>query len=158
MTETRFSVPSYLWISLEATLQAESRKLVKEIAATLGQNEAVLWKEVSKEKLSAYLIDMTDPTNETQQCIGYTLESIVQKPCTNPVIFGKKTCPYHVNTIIKKPDSSLPKYRRLKYFDEEEKVCYVNSSTNDVVDCETLLQIGRWNPETQSLTVFEAME
>jgi len=36
MTDTRFPVPSYLWISLEATLQAESRKLVKEIASALG--------------------------------------------------------------------------------------------------------------------------
>ena len=87
MTDTRFPVPSYLWISLEATLQAESRKLVKEIAATLGQNEAALWKEVSKEKLSAYLVDMMDPTDESLQCIGFTLDGIVQKPCTNPVIF-----------------------------------------------------------------------
>ena len=161
MTDTRFPVPSYLWISLEATLQAESRKLVKEIAATLGQNEPALWKEVSKEKLSAYLVDMMDPTDETLQCIGYTLDGIVQKPCTNPVIFGKKTCPHHTNTVIKKPDSSLPKYRRLKYFDEEEstdKTCYVNTSTNDVVDCERLLRIGTWNPETQLLVLFMTTE
>jgi hypothetical protein len=158
MTDTRFPVPSYLWISLEATLQAESRKLVKEIAAALGQNEAALWKEVSKEKLSAYLVDMTDPTDERLQCIGYTLDGIVQKPCASPVVFGKKTCPHHTNTVIKKPDSSLPKYRRLKYFDEEEKICYVNASTNDVVDCETLTQIGSWNPETQVLTLLTVQE
>ena len=34
----------------------------------------------------------------------------------------------------------------------------LNASTNDVVDCETLLRIGTWNPETQSLVLFIASE
>ena len=154
----RFPIPSYIWISLEAALKVESRKLVKEISQTLGQNDTALWKEVNKETFSAYLVDMTDPTNESLQCIGFTLDGIVQKPCTNPVIFGKKTCPHHTNTVIKKPDSSLPKYRRLKYFDEEEKLCYVNTSTNEVVDCETLRRMGEWNPETHALTLLTTSE
>jgi hypothetical protein len=154
----RFPIPSYIWISLEAALKVESRKLVKEISQTLGQNDMALWKEVSKETFSAYLVDMTDPTNESLQCIGYDLTGEIQKPCTHPVIYGKNTCPHHNNSEIKKPDSALPKYRRLKYFDEEEKLCYVNTSTNEVVDCETLRRMGEWNPETNALTLLMTSE
>ena len=158
MADTRFAIPSYIWISLEAALNVEARKLVKDISQTLGQNDTALWKEVSKETFSAYLVDMTDPTDETLQCIGYDLTGEVQTPCKHPVIFGKPTCPQHSNSEIKKPDTSLPKYRRLKYFDEEENVCYINTSTNEVIDCETLRRIGEWNPETQVLTLLIVAE
>lgn len=152
----RLPVPRVIWESLEISLMAESRRLVNDIAKTLGKEESELWKEISKTPISAYLVDITEPTDETFTCRAYCLSGPIQRPCHKPVLFGKTVCPEHAAAPLMKPSSSLPKFRRVQYYDEElseTKECYLNPSTNEIYDKDTLTKIGVWNTELQELTL-----
>jgi hypothetical protein len=151
-------IPKFVWESLESAIRAESRRLVREIANTLKKDESALWKEVSKDKITAYCVDLQDPTTESFQCKAYSLEGPVQKPCGQPVIFGKSYCPHHCQSLLTRPSSALPKLRRLRYFDEElddEREVYLDQATNEVYDKETMEKIGQWLTESKSLLLFQ---
>ena len=152
----RFPVQSYIWESLEATLKAESRRLIRDIAKSLGKDEVELARHIGTPSVSAYFVDMTDPTNERFECTAYSLKGPVQKPCRRPVIYGTSKCAAHSN-VNQRPSSSLPVYRNLKYYDEdesEEKCVYLNPATNQILSKDTLKQVGTWNPETKVLQLF----
>lgn len=152
----RFPVQSYIWESLEAALKAESRRLIRDIAKTLGKDEGELARHIGNSFISAYFVDMTDPTNERFECTAYSLKGPVQKPCRRPVIYGTTKCAAHSH-LNQRPSSSLPVYRNLKYYDEEdseEKQVYLNPATNEVLDKQSLQQIGIWNPEAKTLQLF----
>jgi hypothetical protein len=154
----RFPIQSYIWESLEATLKAESRRLIRDIAKTLGKDEAELIRHIGTPNISAYFVDMTEPTGEKFECTAYSLKGPIQKPCRRPVIYGTTKCGAHSHTQPR-PSSFLPIYRNLKYYDEEEseeKQVYLNPATNEILNKETLQQIGAWNPETKRLTLFLA--
>jgi hypothetical protein len=152
----RLPIQSYIWESLEATLKAESRRLIRDIAKTLGKDEGELARHIGTPNFSAYFVDMTEPTNERFECTAYSLKGPVQKPCRRPVIFGTTKCAAHSH-IQQRPSAALPVYRLLKYYDEEEseeKQVYLNPATNQILDRDTLKHIGLWDPETQALTLF----
>jgi hypothetical protein len=154
----RFPIQSYIWESLEATLKAESRRLIRDIAKTLGKDETELIHHIGTPNISAYFVDMTEPTGERFECTSYSLKGPIQRPCRRPVIYGTTKCAAHTH-IHQRPSSSLPIYRNLKYYDEddsEEKIVYLNPATNDILDKDTLKTIGTWNPEKMIVTVFLA--
>ena len=64
---SQLPVPTFVWDSLMATMKAQSRRLVEDIAKTLGQEPGPLWKEISKQQFGVYLVDMNEPTNEIFQ-------------------------------------------------------------------------------------------
>lgn len=155
----KIPIPNYIWESLEAALRAESRRLVRDIAKTLGKDETELMRHVNTETISAYLVDLTDPTNEKFECTAYRLSGPVQKPCRNPVVFGTTKCLEHAHRSPK-PSASLPRYRLLKYYDEEKSEefhVYLNPATNEVFDRSSLKRLGLWNPETQGLLLYELL-
>ena len=158
---TLFPIPLYLWQGLEASLKHEARRLVRDIASTLKTSESDLWKHVNKEVFSAYLVDMTEPTNEKFQCCSYEAVGNLYKPCSKPVIYGEKTCPMHKGHCLTKPPSHLPRYRVLCYYDEDESDIvhlYLNQATNEVLNPDTLEIIGTWDTEEKALTIFEKEE
>lgn len=152
----RLPIQSYIWESLEATLKAESRRLIRDIAKTLGKDEGELARHIGTQNFSAYFVDMTEPTGEKFECTSYLLKGPIQKPCRRPVVFGTTKCPLHSH-IHERPSSSLPLYRMLKYYDEdesEEKYVYLNAATNEILNKDSLRQVGSWNPESKTLTLF----
>jgi len=158
---TLFPIPNFLWQSLEATLKHEARRLVRDISTTLKTNEAELWKQVNKDVFSAYLVDMSEPTNEQFECCSYEAVGNIYKPCRKPVIYGQKVCPEHKNCCLTKPPSNLPRYKILCYYDEDTedvRRLYLNPATNEVVSPETLRRIGTWDTEEKTLTLFETVE
>jgi hypothetical protein len=155
---TMFPIPNFLWQSLEAALKHESRRLVKDIAATLKTNEADLWREVNKEVFSAYLVDMTEPTNEQFECVSYEAVGNLFKPCRKPVIYGESVCPAHKGCCLSKPPSNLTRYRVLCYYNEDDSEVvrlYLNTSTNEVTDPTTLEIVGTWDTDEKILTLYE---
>lgn len=151
-------VPTFIWDSLMATMKAQSRRLVDDIAKTLGQDPVPLWKEISKQQFGIYTVDLTEPTNETFQCQSYYHCGKIEKPCKRPVIFGKKFCGEHCSNPQIRPTITLQKLRLLKYFDDDEgetKQLYVNPATNEVLSMETLEVVGEWIHEEKQLHIFE---
>jgi hypothetical protein len=152
----RLPIQSYIWESLEATLKAESRRLIRDIAKTLGKDEAELARHIGTPNFSAYFVDMTEPTGERFECTAYSLKGPIQKPCRRPVIYGTTKCAAHSH-LQQRPSAALPVYRILKYFDEEEseeKQVYLNPATNEILEKETLKHIGTWDSERKTVTLF----
>lgn len=151
----KLPIQNYIWESLEAALKAESRRLIRDIAKTLGKDEGELARHIGNPSFSAYFVDMTEPTNEVFQCNAYNLDGPIQRPCRKPVLYGQTKCPEHIHHHPK-PSSHLPLYRLLHYYDEddESKTVYLNPATNEVFDKTTLQQIGDWNSENQTLRLF----
>jgi len=152
----RLAIQSYIWESLEATLKAESRRLIRDIAKTLGKDEGELARHIGAPNFSAYFVDMTEPTNERFECTAYSLKGPIQKPCRRPVIFGTTKCAAHSHSQ-QRPSAALPVYRLLKYYDEddsEEKQVYLNPATNQILNKDTLKNIGLWDSESKTLTLF----
>lgn len=152
----KIPIQNYIWESLEAALKAESRRLIRDIAKTLGKDEVELARHIGNPSFSAYFVDMNEPTNERFQCNAYNLDGPVQQPCRKPVVYGETKCPEHCHHHPK-PSSQLPVYRNLTYYDEdssETKYLYLNPATNEVYDKVSLQQIGVWNAETQTLRLF----
>ena len=155
---SQLPVPSFIWDSLMATMKAQSRRLVDDIAKTLGQEPGPLWKEVSKQQFGVYLVDMNEPTNEVFQCQSYCVCGQVERPCKKPVVFGKKYCSEHLQKPQIRPTITLQKLRLIKYYDEETgdvKLVYLNPATNEVFSTETLDLVGEWNHEEKTLALFE---
>lgn len=156
--QAQIPIPRYIWDSLEAAIQAESRRLVRDIAQSLGKPEVPLWNEVKKNIVSAYFVDLQEPTGEEFKCQAFDLQGLVQKPCCQPVIFGTKACPQHSHSLHLKPDTSLPKYRVLTYEDENGNQVKAYLRENDVLNADTLEKIGEWNSQTKTLSLFERNE
>lgn len=153
--QKKIPIQNYIWESLEAALKAESRRLIRDIAKSLGKDEGELARYIGNPTISAYFVDMNEPTSECFQCNAYDINGPIQKPCRKPVIFGTSKCTLH-SYSAQKPSSNLPKFRILNYYDEDDnlKQVYLNPATNEVYEKETLRQIGAWNTQTQTLTLF----
>lgn len=147
-------IPRFIWDSLEAAITAESRRLVRDIAQSLGKPEAPLWAEVKKNMTSAYFVNLEEPTGEQFKCQAYDLNSLVQKPCCRPVIYGTKTCPEHINSLGGKPDTTLPKYKVLIYENEEGEKQKAYLREQDILNPDTLEKIGEWNLTTKTMHLF----
>ena len=156
--QKQIAIPKYLWDSLEAAITAESRRLVRDIANSLGKSEADLWNQVKNEKVSAYFVDLQDPTNEEFKCEAYDLAGLVQRKCCRPVVFGTKTCAEHSTTQHLKPDTTLPKFRIIQYEDREGVAHKAYLKDQDVLHPDTLEKIGEWDSATKQLKLFEKIE
>ena len=152
--QKQIAIPRFIWDSLEASIQAESRRLVRDIAQSLGKPEAELWNQVKNDKISAYFVDMEDPTNEKFQCEAYDLDGLVQRKCCRPVVFGTKACAHHTHTQHLKPDTSLPKFKTIKYENDEGTFQKAYLRDRDVLHPDTLEKIGEWDSAAKKLTLF----
>lgn len=155
MAATSIAIPRYIWDSLEAAIQAESRRLVRDIAQSLGQDDKALWNKVKAQKVSAYFVDMQDPTNEQFECEAFQLNAPVQRKCGRAVVYGTKACAEHSHTLHIKPDTTLPRYKVLKYENIEGIVekAYLSES-NAVLHYDTLEMIGEWLPVEKTIRLF----
>jgi hypothetical protein len=153
--QKQIAIPRYIWDSLEAAIQAESRRLVRDIAGSLGKPELELWNQVKDKKVSAYFVDLQDPTNEEFKCEAFDLEALVQRKCCRPVIFGTKACAAHTHTQHLKPDTTLPVYKAIKYEDSEGNFQKAYLKDRDVLHPDTLEKIGEWDSSIKKLLLFE---
>jgi len=152
-SESKYPIPDIIYHSLRQAILAEAKRLVKDIAKTLGKPEAPLWKEVSKETANFFLIEQPDPTNDTYECRAYEIQEGLYKVCRRPVIYGTCLCPTHAPEVIKKPPANLPILQKV-YSDGTLKA-YINPATNEVHDPQTLEKIeGQWNPSEKRLILF----
>lgn len=115
---------------MEAILQTEARRFIREIATSLGQSEQPLIDEMKKERLQIHLVDATEPTEETFICRAYTQEKNMMIICGAPVIYGTSFCPLHRSSETKKPPEGLQILRRL--YTEEGSIYFYNELTRNV--------------------------
>jgi hypothetical protein len=115
-----------LWESLEALLMNESKRLVEDIAKKLRQDPKLLWNEIRKEKMTAYMVDCTEPTAESFLCQGFLYKTAVACRCRKPVVFGTTLCPEHQGWIQPTCLDRKPQLRRVEL---ENEVYYLDELT-----------------------------
>lgn len=115
-----------LWESLEALLLYESKRLVENVAKTLHQDPKLLWNEIRKDKLTAYLVDCNEPTAERFLCTALRHTTAVACRCRKPVVFGTTFCPEHQGWSLPSFCEKIPQLRRIVV---DEEIYYLDELT-----------------------------
>jgi len=112
-----------LWESLESVLLAQSKELMRDIAKTLKQPEKLLMDAFRKEIKNAYLVDLSEPTDEKFLCEALLDDTEVAQRCRKAVVFGEKFCPCHTHWCTPSTMTRVPSLRRLKTSDGDYFLC-----------------------------------
>jgi hypothetical protein len=150
-------IPAILFDSLEATLQASMRLLVKDIAASLRESDAPLWKAIKDKKVAPYIFEESADKDIDMRCPYMTQGGdtpAIIKPCGQPVIWssGIRRCPEHAHSPIIRYPSRLPSVRIL----DHTPPMFV-SEDNTVYDGE-MNPVGQYDGATQNLYLFKVSE
>jgi hypothetical protein len=136
---TTIPIPKIYWDTFQAALQAQVKRLAKDVAKSLRQPEQPLLKAILTEKVDAYLFEeegaeFTDL--ETMRCkykIPSEKNGAVLEACREPVLLGKGACCLHLGA--KEPSiAGLKVYRTLKI---EDTTYWLDGDTvlNDELEC-----------------------
>ena len=97
MSQTQIPVVYELWAALEASLLAQSKQLVRDIAQKEGANPKDLWARVSKE-ISFTPLELPEPVEPTFCSYQLRTSPIAQK-CLRPVLLGHTYCSEHCERL-----------------------------------------------------------
>ena len=145
-------IPSIIWSSLEDTLQANMRRLVKDIAATLGQPEGPLLQAIKSETIRPYLFEESADADVDMRCefVCQTPETpLYIRPCARPVMWPTKRCAEHAYSITC-AHRALPKLQALE---PVEGARYFVSEDDTVYNAE-YSAVGRYVRESKRLVLF----
>ncbi len=151
-------LPKIYWDAFQSTVQAQTRRLAKEIAASLRQSEAPLLQALQTEKVSVYLLE-----EEGSEYID--LESLrckemrrspdnpsVLEPCGQPVVIGRGSkCPCHLHS---KKQPALGSLQTLRIIKDSEGTKYWLTGENLLLNCD-MIPVGRFDTAHSNLFVFE---
>jgi hypothetical protein len=99
-----FPLPKIYWDAFQSTVQAQTRRLAKEIATSLRQSEAPLLQALQSEKVSVYLFEEEGSEYVDQESLRCKEmrrspeNPAVLEPCGQPVVIGRGSkCPCHLH-------------------------------------------------------------
>jgi hypothetical protein len=130
MTDTNtplFPVPKPLWEELENALMIKSKELIQDIAKTLRQESAPLWKEFRSKTKQLFLVDM-NLEDEEYCCSALLCTTKVAHKCQKPTMYGKPYCPEHESYVPSVDVKNKPQVQRLK----SEEPLFVDCLTQQV--------------------------
>jgi hypothetical protein len=125
-----YAVQRPLWEAMESVLMAQSKRLIKDIAETLGEDEKKLWTAFRLDKSHPYLVDLEEPTSENFKCSAFDTSTVVARICRKPVLFGERFCPAHRFWEMPSTLKNKPEYRRLTLDDSVYYVATVRDVFN----------------------------
>lgn len=122
--KTLYPVSKPLWDSLESALLARSKDLIRDIAKSLHVPDKTLMDAFRKKKHDCYLVDLTEPTNETFLCQALVPCSNLAVRCRKATIYGDRFCPEHCGWQCPKEIQNKPILRRII---AEDDIYYVDN-------------------------------
>ncbi len=144
-TMTAIPIPKIYWESFQGALNAKIKRLARDIASSLKQNEQPLLKALATEKVTAYLFDEDGQELQdiqSMRCKHYTTTEenpAILKVCNQPILLGKgSACPFHTGRK-KMPIESLPVLKKVKIDDS----FYLLDSENILYTMEEYKPCGR---------------
>jgi hypothetical protein len=120
---TTLPIPKLYWDTFQSALNSKVKRLVKEIATTLGESEQPLLKALAAEKVAAYLFEEEGSelidlqSMRCNHCISTQENDAVLRPCRQPVVLGKTACLQHGLVAAPPPPPSLPVLHSLRDMD-----------------------------------------
>jgi hypothetical protein len=146
------NVTQSLYETLQAAFLLEGKRLCKDIATILGQDEKELQKKLLKAKIPITLF------NDSERCLSCLV--VVQKDhilarCRKPCILGTNRCISHqaVETI-EDPSADLKQYTRVESNSELDEPLWCHEETGALINSKGK-QVGTYEDEVISLWQFE---
>ena len=151
MAEKEYKVSRLLWENLEATLLAQGKRFVKDIAKTLQVSEKELIKQVFPTK-DAFKVAIYDSNVESNQCSAYVTGTVTHI-CRRPILTGSTFCASHVTaryTVTATEDT----VQLQKLQDGPARPTLWLQSDGCVLDSAGVV-CGIYNSDKSKLTLFE---
>jgi hypothetical protein len=155
---TTLPIPKIYWDVFQGALQTKVRRLVKEVAESLGQPEQPLMKALAGEKVEAYLFEeegsefLDLPSMRCKHLVPSTENKAVLMLCRQPVLLGQSACLLHQSIVLKKPPT-LPVLRTMK--DSDTGDLYWVDAMNSVREKSMISEaIGIYVTEAKVLRIF----
>ena len=157
--QPHFKVPRLLWESLEAVLQAQGKKYVREVAKTLEVDPKELVRQVFAKDTVPVILHDTSTT--TLECSAYVQERgaakhMMARLCRRPVQLGSEFCSHH---LLSRPtvvtEETTTTVRRLQ--DDPTRPTlwvYEDGRAVDVAG----KTVGFYDTESGALTLFEVAD
>lgn len=155
-------MPKIYYEALQTALEAQVKRLARDISQTLKQPEIPFLKHLAKEKVGIYLFEeegseYTDiQSMRCSEYVPYSENPALLVKCNEPILIGshsKKACPFHCAHPASKPLQTLPQYRLVNegadlYWIDAENILY----SLDLKPC------GRYFPTTKKCRKFVKIE
>lgn len=117
---TSVPVPKIYWEAFQSALNAQVKRLARDIASSVKQPEQPLLKALASEKITAHLFEEEGQEFQDIQSMrcqhprpSYENPSILQI-CNEPILIGKgNSCPFHTHKTKLNIDH-LPVYRKIR--------------------------------------------
>ncbi len=155
---TAFPIPKLYWDAFQSTVQAQTKRLAKEIAASLRQPENPLLRALQADKVSVYLFEEEGSEYVDIQSLRCSElrrnpdSPSVLEPCGQPVVIGQgKKCPHHLQT---KKLPVLPSLQKLRIIRDSDTATKYWLTEENLLLTSEMVPVGRYNPETRRVFVF----
>jgi hypothetical protein len=145
-------VTQSLYETLQAAFLLEGKRLCKDIATILGQDEKELQKKLLKTKIPITLF------NDSECCLSCLV--VIQKDnilarCRKPCILGTKRCISHQAVeIIEEPSEDLTHYTRIESNSELDEPLWCHEETGYLINSKGK-KVGTYEDEVVTLWQFD---
>ena len=149
-------IPAILWSSLEDVLEANMRRLVKNIAGALRQPHEPLLQAIQAHKIKPYIFEGGDDKEVDMRCTFLCQKPAAPlfcQPCGQPVLWSADTSRCAEHAYSKVGRASLPVLRPIE---GEEEPLFV--SEDDTVYNIYYEALGTYNRGAERLTLFRVLD
>jgi hypothetical protein len=149
------SVDKTIFETLENILEAQVRRLAKDIAKTLRVDEKPLLIALQKEKVKTYFYEEDHELSVyDMKCKAYEKEGALYSRCVHPIVFKKEFCVKHLN-FHKHTVDSLRESEELYIVYTEDKQEYYFDSNSKIYDRNLNLLAGTVDTEKKTIKIYK---
>jgi hypothetical protein len=148
------AVDKTMFETMENILEAQVRKLAKDIAKTLHVDEKPLLIALKKEKIRTYFYEEDHETAVyDMKCKAYEKEGALYSRCVQPIVFKKEFCVKHLQFHNYSVDS-LRESEELYLVYGLDKQEYYFDSKNRIYDRNLNLLTGKIDVENKTIKIY----
>lgn len=148
------AVDKTMFETMENILEAQVRKLAKDIAKTLRVDEKPLLTAIQKEKIRTYFYEEEHETSVyDMKCKAYEKEGALYSRCDHPILFKKEFCVKHIQSHKYNVDS-LRESEELYIVYGTDKQEYYFDSKDRIYDRNLNLLTGKVDTENKSIKIY----
>jgi hypothetical protein len=148
------AVDKTMFETMENILEAQVRKLAKDIAKTLHVDEKPLLIALKKEKIRTYFYEEEHTVSVyDMKCKAYEKEGALYSRCVQPIVFKKEFCVKHLQFHNYSVDS-LRESEELYLVYGLDKQEYYFDSKNRIYDRNLNLLTGKIDVENKTIKIY----
>jgi len=145
-------VTQSLYETLQAAFLMEGKRLCKDIATILGQDEKELQKKLLKNKIP---INLFSDSEHCLSCLVVVQKDTILARCRKPCILGTKRCISHQAVeIIEDPAADLKQYTRVESNTDLDEPIWCHEETGTLVNSKGK-RVGTYEDEVVTLWEFD---